>query len=118
AEVGISTRQHRTHDPDEAITLSEGEGAVTLPCEETVMNEPNPGSTGASFAPPPPPRPPAPQTATRAPAPAVSNTPATASGDGPSTAEMARAAGILKVISDAYSAKMVGQERLRTSLLV
>jgi MoxR-like ATPase len=31
---------------------------------------------------------------------------------------MQRAGGILKVISDAYSAKMVGQERLRMSLLV
>ncbi|GAB3631761.1 AAA family ATPase [Microbacterium sp. AGC85] len=31
---------------------------------------------------------------------------------------MTRAANVLKVVSDAYSAKMVGQERLRTSLLV
>lgn len=37
---------------------------------------------------------------------------------GPTDAEMRRASGILDVISKAYSAKMVGQERLRTSLLV
>jgi len=36
----------------------------------------------------------------------------------PSDAEMARAAEVLTVISNAYSAKMVGQERLRTSLLI
>lgn len=36
----------------------------------------------------------------------------------PTDAEMARAGAVLQTISDAYSAKMVGQERLRTSLLV
>ncbi|GGH50366.1 AAA family ATPase [Microbacterium album] len=42
-------------------------------------------------------------------------------GDGrgaPSEAELARAADVLRGISEAYSAKMVGQERLRSSLLV
>ncbi len=36
----------------------------------------------------------------------------------PTDAEMARATEVLRIISTSYSAKMVGQERLRTSLLV
>ena len=36
----------------------------------------------------------------------------------PTDAEMARAGEVLRVISDAYSQKMVGQERLRASLLI
>lgn len=36
----------------------------------------------------------------------------------PTDAELARAGAVLKVVSDAYSAKMVGQERLRMSLLI
>ena len=36
----------------------------------------------------------------------------------PTDEEIARAQGVLRVISDAYSARMVGQERLRTSLLI
>ncbi|WP_040167842.1 AAA family ATPase [Microbacterium gorillae] len=36
----------------------------------------------------------------------------------PTDAEMARASGVLRLISDAYSSRMVGQERLRTSLLI
>ncbi|MGM7670775.1 AAA family ATPase [Microbacterium sp. A93] len=51
------------------------------------------------------------------PAPAPAR-PTPGSDAGPSAAEMQRAGEVLKVISDAYSAKMVGQERLRTSLLV
>ena len=35
----------------------------------------------------------------------------------PTDAEMARASEVLSIISGAYSAKVVGQERLRTSLL-
>ncbi len=78
------------------------------------MDESNAASPKAPAAPPPPPRPPAPR-------PAVAATPATppqGTGDGPTSAEMSHASDILKVISDSYSAKMVGQERLRTSLLV
>lgn len=98
------------------------------------MNQPYPASNAGASAPPPPP---APQTATppitsvpahpSAPTPA-SPRPSTGSTSdasdasgasaGPSAAEMSRAAQVLKVISDAYSAKMVGQARLRTSLLV
>ena len=36
----------------------------------------------------------------------------------PTEQEMARARDVLKIVSDAYSARMVGQERLRTSLLI
>ncbi|QXE30031.1 MULTISPECIES: MoxR family ATPase [Microbacterium] len=59
-------------------------------------------------APPPPPASAAPISA---PAPAAGSA-------APTDAEMARAGAVLQTISDAYSAKMVGQERLRTSLLV
>jgi len=106
------------------------------------MDQSNAAPAGAhAAAPPPPPRPPVPQaaaapepaapqttpatpqtapaaaraTAAPAPAPAAASPSASA---GPSDAEMARATSILNVISDSYSAKMVGQERLRTSLLV
>jgi len=37
---------------------------------------------------------------------------------GPSADEMRRATEVLRVISESYSSKMVGQERLRTSLLI
>lgn len=100
------------------------------------MSEPHAQSTGMPAAPPPPPRPPAPA------APVVSQVPGPSTGSGtgragsgtgsagsgtgtssgaggaPTDAEMARAGQILKVISSAYSAKMVGQDRLRTSLLI
>lgn len=93
------------------------------------MNESNATASGAA-SPPPPPRPPAPapqQSAPPAPAqpapltpapPTQRTTPAAGPDSTPSEAEMTRAANVLKVVSDAYSAKMVGQERLRTSLLV
>ncbi|GGD68364.1 AAA family ATPase [Microbacterium murale] len=89
------------------------------------MNESNATASGAA-SPPPPPRPPAPAAApapqqSAPPAPAQSAqraTPAARPDSTPSDAEMTRAANVLKVVSDAYSAKMVGQERLRTSLLV
>ncbi|WP_374058505.1 AAA family ATPase, partial [Microbacterium sp. KRD172] len=73
---------------------------------------------------PPPPRPPAPAAApspqpSAPPAPSAQRaTPAAGPDSTPTDAEMTRAANVLKVVSDAYSAKMVGQERLRTSLLV
>ncbi|CAH0238685.1 hypothetical protein SRABI76_02944 [Microbacterium oxydans] len=75
------------------------------------MTEPYAPDQQSSQAPPPPPAPPAPQQA------APPATPAPANGT-PSSAEMARAGEVLSIVSDAYSAKMVGQERLRTSLLV
>ncbi len=93
------------------------------------MNESHP-VPGAPSAPPPPPAPTlrretpptapgmsatsAPTTPT-APAPAA---PASAQGAAPSESELRRAGEILRVISESYSAKMVGQERLRMSLLV
>ncbi|MBN6191357.1 MoxR family ATPase [Aneurinibacillus sp. BA2021] len=80
------------------------------------MTEPDAQTPPTISAPPPPP---APSTAT-SPAATPAPTPAPAPGEkpAPTEAEMARATGVLKTISDAYSAKMVGQERLRTSLLV
>ena len=75
------------------------------------MTEPYASDPQSSQAPPPPPALPAAQ---RASAPA---TPTPANGT-PSGAEMARAGEVLSIVSEAYSAKMVGQERLRTSLLV
>ncbi len=60
-------------------------------------------------APPPPPAP------AQAPAPAA---PRATTNGAPTDAEMARASEVLRIISTSYSAKMVGQDRLRTSLLV
>jgi len=57
------------------------------------------------------------QPASAAPAPEATARAASAPG-GPSDDEISRAGSVLSVISEAYSAKMVGQERLRTSLLV
>lgn len=70
-----------------------------------------------SSAPPPPP---APASApASAPAAAAASAPASAPANGaPTGAEMARATEVLRIISASYSAKMVGQDRLRTSLLV
>ena len=84
------------------------------------MTEPFPVFDGASAAPPPPP--PAPRAA-----PIAANHPPRATAGTANTASSTRAGGeldldraqrILKVISDSYATKMVGQERLRTSLLV
>ncbi|WP_309064977.1 AAA family ATPase [Microbacterium sp.] len=68
----------------------------------------------AAASPPPPPAPTRPSTPTSAPAPtsAGSRHPA------PTQAELTRAHEILKIITDSYAVKMVGQDRLRTSLLV
>ncbi|WP_422730925.1 AAA family ATPase [Microbacterium abyssi] len=85
------------------------------------MSEPHAQTTGTPAAPPPPPRPPAAPATPRVPDPSTgSGTGAapTGAGSAPTDAEMARASRILKVISDSYSAKMVGQDRLRTSLLI
>jgi MoxR-like ATPase len=95
------------------------------------MNEPYaPGAVAGST--PPPPAPPAPSIASAPPAPPAPAQPAapappqtrTASGpapanrQGPSAEELAHAGKVLGIISDSYSAKMVGQERLRMSLLI
>lgn len=75
------------------------------------MTEPYaPGPSTAATPPPPP----APAAAPAATAPA---TPTQASA-APTEAELRRAGDVLKTVSDAYSAKMVGQERLRMSLLI
>ncbi|WP_245861251.1 AAA family ATPase [Microbacterium aurantiacum] len=85
------------------------------------MIDPYPAA-GASSAPPPPPAPPAPPAyvaappAPSAPAPSAPIEPGTP--QAPTDSEIARAGEILTIISDSYSAKMVGQERLRMSLLV
>jgi MoxR-like ATPase len=82
------------------------------------MNQPYPASTGGSAVPPPPPLP-APTAASGASAGSAGTGASTGSaGRSTSDAELARATAVLKVISDAYSAKMVGQERLRLSLLI
>ncbi|MFD5224102.1 AAA family ATPase [Microbacterium sp. NPDC058342] len=81
---------------------------------------PAPGST--SSAPPPPA--PAPPVRAQPPLPAqtpVGDTTPRQQRVAPSNAtqdDLARAQRILKIISDSYSTKMVGQERLRTSLLI
>lgn len=94
------------------------------------MNEPFAPGTAAGPTPPPPApsgraseiAPPPPPPATRAEAAAASAPPASPSAStnsaAPTDAEMRRAAEVLKTVSDAYSAKMVGQERLRMSLLI
>ncbi|WP_431826441.1 AAA family ATPase [Microbacterium algeriense] len=93
------------------------------------MTEPHPQNPPTISAPPPPPAPSAAAPATAAPpaaAPASTAAPAssaaasapTSATRAPSDAELSRASEVLRVISAAYSAKMVGQERLRTSLLV
>ncbi|WP_373695267.1 AAA family ATPase [Microbacterium maritypicum] len=64
---------------------------------------------------PQPAAPPPPPATAQAPAPAA---PPTATNGAPTDAEMARASEVLRIISASYSAKMVGQDRLRTSLLV
>ncbi|MDX2398819.1 AAA family ATPase [Microbacterium algeriense] len=93
------------------------------------MTEPHPQNPPTISAPPPPPAPSAAAPATAAPpaaAPASTAAPASSAAASapssatraPSDAELSRASEVLRVISAAYSAKMVGQERLRTSLLV
>lgn len=87
------------------------------------MTEPHPQNPPTISAPPPPPAPSAAAPATAAPPAAAPASSAAASAPtsatrAPSDAELSRASEVLRVISAAYSAKMVGQERLRTSLLV
>ena len=107
------------------------------------MNQPHPASNGGPAIPPPPPAPIASVPAAPAhPSTGSGNAGAGSGGAGPvSTAapasasavppasrgaatgqtsdeELARATAVLKVVSEAYSAKMVGQERLRLSLLI
>ncbi|MFS0853360.1 AAA family ATPase [Microbacterium sp. 179-I 3D4 NHS] len=100
------------------------------------MNEPYAPDPSTGTAPPPPPAPPAPALRREAseesappppPAPAHPAAPATSAAapaaegtakGAPTDAELARAGEVLRVVSEAYSAKMVGQERLRMSLLI
>ncbi|WP_406247701.1 AAA family ATPase [Microbacterium sp. M] len=86
------------------------------------MNQPYPASNGGPAVPPPPPAPAPPissvPTTMSAPASAPATTAAAASGPQTTDAELSRATEILRIITDAYSAKMVGQERLRLSLLI
>ncbi|GAB6856026.1 AAA family ATPase [Microbacterium xylanilyticum] len=74
------------------------------------------GTGSANPAPAQPTQAPAPAPAPAQPTPAAS-TPAPAK-PAPTEAEMARAREILDIVSKAYSARMVGQERLRMSLLL
>ena len=80
------------------------------------MNQPHPAPHGAMAVPPPPPAPTiaAPASTPRTPSPVRTD----ASRPPTTDAELARASEVLRVISEAYSAKMVGQERLRLSLLI
>jgi len=95
------------------------------------MNEPYAPGAVAGHAPPPPPASPAAASPIAAappapPAPAAPEAPQTRSNagqtsvnrQGPSAEELAHAGKVLGIISDSYSAKMVGQERLRMSLLI
>ncbi|WP_258184346.1 AAA family ATPase [Microbacterium foliorum] len=95
------------------------------------MNEPYaPGPSAGSTPPPPPvpstqaapPAPPAPATraaaSASAPTAPAASTSASKKSEAPTEAELQRATAVLKTVSDAYSAKMVGQERLRMSLLI
>ncbi len=91
------------------------------------MNEPYSPGPSAGSTPPPPPAPPGhavppapPAARAEAPAGSATSTATSASTNSaaPTDAEMRRAAEVLKTVSDAYSAKMVGQERLRMSLLI
>lgn len=75
---------------------------------------PGPSTSGGPAAAPPPP----PIRQVPGPEGGASTGPGTSTGSGSSTGELARAQEILKVITDSYATKMVGQERLRTSLLV
>ncbi|MFF5624897.1 AAA family ATPase [Microbacterium sp. NPDC012755] len=75
---------------------------------------PAPPAPAMHAAPPAPPAPPAPATRAQA----ASTAPTAPPAQGPSADELARAGRVLEVVSDAYSAKMVGQERLRMSLLI
>ncbi len=76
-------------------------------------------SGGPAAAPPPPPirQVPGPEGGTSTGS-GTSTGDGLSTGSGSSTGELARAQEILKVITDSYATKMVGQERLRTSLLV
>ncbi|WP_309105040.1 AAA family ATPase [Microbacterium sp.] len=77
----------------------------------------------AASSPPAPPAPPAPAPVSPAPSASPASAPSAsaphaAHASAPSDSEIRRAGEILRVISDSYSAKMVGQERLRMSLLI
>nr|WP_314842227.1 AAA family ATPase [uncultured Microbacterium sp.] len=94
------------------------------------MNQPYAPGPSAGSTPPPPPAPSAHSTPAAPPAPPATRAEAASASasappasapkrtDAPTDAEIRRASAVLKTVSDAYSAKMVGQERLRMSLLI
>lgn len=94
------------------------------------MNQPYAPGPSAGSTPPPPPAPSAPSSPAAPPAPPATRAEAASASasappasapkrtDAPTDAEIRRASAVLKTVSDAYSAKMVGQERLRMSLLI
>src|SRR5690606_11258705 len=99
------------------VRMDGDEGAHTV----NQSNDVSPHAAGGQYqpAPPAPPAPPAsrvPSPVTPPPAPSPATPPAGPAA--PTPDEMARARAVLSTISDSYSVKMVGQERLRTSLLL
>jgi MoxR-like ATPase len=90
------------------------------------MNQPYPPSYGGSADAPPPPAPPAPPARPASPnAPVQERVPVAPeqratpqSSPGATQDDLARAQRILQIITDSYSTKMVGQDQLRSSLLI
>ncbi|GAA5144884.1 AAA family ATPase [Microbacterium pseudoresistens] len=82
------------------------------------MTEPQPAFHGGQAPPPPPPPPAAAAPAPQTPTPTAPPASAADAKPAPTDAELAAARATLRTVSEAYSAKMVGQERLRTSLLI
>ncbi|MDQ0614562.1 MoxR-like ATPase [Microbacterium sp. W4I4] len=84
------------------------------------MNQPYPPSYGGSAEAPPPPAPPAPPAPVSSAPVAAAPERRSASQDAPGATQedLARAQRILRVITESYSTKMVGQDQLRSSLLI
>src|SRR5690606_23458917 len=81
------------------------------------MNQSYPPSYGGSAEAPPPPAPPAPiarEQTTAAPA----RRPVSADAPSATQVDLAGAERILRVITESYSTRIVGQDQLRTSLLI
>ncbi|MCK8467620.1 AAA family ATPase [Microbacterium sp. KSW4-16] len=90
----------------------------STPDPRTIAAPPPPPAPAQAPAPPAPAPAPAAPAAPAAPVPSAAPAAPTATKAAPTDAELRRAAEVLRIISDSYSAKMVGQDRLRTSLLV
>ncbi|ALX66074.1 AAA family ATPase [Microbacterium sp. XT11] len=97
-----------------------GPSAPSAPPPPAPPSLATPAGATTPVAPPPAPAPPAASAATPRPAAPAGTAPTPGGGakSAPTEAELARAGAVLKVVSDAYSAKMVGQGRLRMSLLI